>query len=136
MNYDDIKKEISEIDRTIEGLDSQLCGSAKINTGHVDKGGLRFAGCKTYHEPLISKGQSHWLEASVSFGAYHGYYGDSNCSEDMSVRLASYILRSLRVLEKDIINKAVELAGKDKKKIADKAREEAQKILDINKEIK
>ncbi len=127
MNYDTLKSNIAKIDNVIEKLELQ-----KPISNEIDKCGLRFSALE--HEnnyPKLYRGAGDWSQARVTFGAQHGYWGNSSAYDDLSPLLAHYVIKALDALEYQIINKAKELANSDKVKFAAKAKEEAQKILEI-----
>jgi predicted Zn-dependent protease len=117
MGYDDLLKEIKEIESTIKDLQNQIYVEHKI-----DKNGLHFRLTE------VEK-TGTWKKATVTFQASHGYYGNSSASDDMSTPLAKAIVEALEVMEKDIIKKAIATCESEKTKLAIKAKEEASKII-------
>jgi len=125
MDYNEILRKITMIDETIKGLECQIPDSNR------DKCGLRFSdGLNRYNEPKIISCET-WKNAIIEFGASHGCYGYNGAYDDMSPELAHYVLRVLRALKRSIIEKAIEIAREDKKKFAEQAKEEAEKIIEL-----
>ncbi|MHA1329718.1 MAG: hypothetical protein ACTSR2_01450 [Candidatus Hodarchaeales archaeon] len=122
MDYDKLWNEIKRLENIKVDLDYQ------IPTSQRDKTGLNFR----FKEVLKSSG---FKKALIEFDAYHGYFGYSGCTDDMSEMLAKYIVKALNYLKKEIIKKAKLIIDGDKKKLTEEAKIEAQKIIELVGEI-
>lgn len=112
MNINDAQKQIADIKQAIEGLRLQR------TEGQRDKTGMYFAVAKIDRD-----------SAYITFEAYHGYYGNSSVSSDMSPKLANYVVRALRELKWAIIQEAIWLAEQDAQLIAKEVEAEAKHLL-------
>ena len=124
MDYNTVKTTISQIESTIKALENQIPIARQR-----DKCGLGFAGAESYDTPEIGLVNSRWQYAQVRFGASHGYYGNSSAYDDMSPMLAKYVLKALRRSERSIIESAIAIAKEERKELAQKIKEESEKIL-------
>ena len=122
MNYNEVSAKIKNINGTIERLNNQI--SVEKNR---DKTGLKFSGYENYSTPTITKEQ--WKKAVIKFDAYHGYYGNSSCHDDMCEELSVAVLKALNCLKKEIVSKAIYILEKEKQELAKSAKEEAELIL-------
>ena len=127
MDYAQAQKKLSELDIAIEALKNQI-----HTHKDRDKTGLLFRGQPDYHKPNITG--SHWQQAHISFNAYHGFYGNSSCREDMSPDVAFFVVKALNALTDKIVEKAVQIAEEQKSVIAVKIRKEAEKIIELVKD--
>jgi len=123
MDYNTVKTTISQIEGTIKALENQIPIYQQR-----DKCGLSFAGFEDYNTPKIGS-DGHWGQATIRFGASHGYYGNSSAYDDMSPMLAEYVLKALRRSERSIIESAIAIAKEERRELAQKIKEESEKIL-------
>lgn len=112
MNINEAQKQIADIKQAIEGLRLQR------TEGQRDKTGMHFD---------LAKIEGY--NAFITFEAYHGYYGNSSVSSDMSPKLADYVARALRELKGAIIQEAIRLAEQDAQRIAKEVAVEAEQLL-------
>lgn len=124
MNYEEIQSAIGKINSTIRDLGNQ------VESGNRDKVGLRFNG--KMKDPT---GSDNWRVGLVTFDAMHGYYGNSGCSDDMSEHLVKYIVAALNELKPGIVKAAINIAERERAELANRAKEEAEKILELAKRV-
>lgn len=118
MDYNKLLNEIKKLE------DIKVDLSYQIPNLQVDKTGLNFR----FREVLKSSG---FRKALVEFDAYHGYFGNSGCTDDMSTTLAEYVVKALNYLRKEIVEKAKLIIEADKKRLAEEARKEAKRIIEL-----
>lgn len=123
MTYDELTAKIARIERVIDDIDSQKGNRHR----DIDKCGLSFHYMDREKKLFIGP-HHHFSEANIRFDAYAGRYGSSGVSNRMSEQLADYVVAALNDIKPAIIDRAIELARKEIKELAEKAAEEANKI--------
>jgi len=118
IGYEKLVTIIKKIDQTITALKNQI-----PERNHRDKCGLNFRFMNLTHD-------GNWQKALVTFGASHGSYGSSSASNDMSEMLAKNVVCAIGKLEREIIKTAINILEKEKQLTAEKAANEAEKIIE------
>ncbi|MBE3140170.1 MAG: hypothetical protein IMZ53_06265 [Thermoplasmata archaeon] len=128
MNYNEIQSEIKRLQGLSEDVDSQIGERHR----DIDKCGMSFR-YLDYDKKIKSCGHHDWPEAIVKFDAYHGYWGNSGCSNDMTEDFADIILEALndKSIRLSIIMKAKKLIAEKIVKLAKSALEESEKIKEF-----
>jgi len=118
MDYNELLNKIKKLENVKMDLEYQII------TPQIDKTGLNFR----FKEVLKSSG---FKKALIEFDAHHGYFGHSGCTDDMSTTLAEYVVKALNCLKEEIVKKAKLIVEADKRKLAEKAKKEAKRIIEL-----
>ncbi|MCK5016261.1 MAG: hypothetical protein KAS32_04240 [Candidatus Peribacteraceae bacterium] len=120
VKFETVKREIEKYKWASKHLEFQIAIPKKI-----DKCGLEFQ-----KGDQLSK-SGNYFKATIQFGARHGYYGDSSCSDDMSDEVAECVFVALRTMHDDIVHEAIKVANKRARQQANIAKDEAEEILKL-----
>lgn len=98
-----------------------------IGSGNIDKHGLYF---RFENRNAGNAGD----EIHIFSEAYYGFYGSSSVYSVFNDEHYKYIVKSLNLLTKEILQKASELIERDLKRAANNARNEASEVLKLTDE--